>query len=45
MIYDSQQFVRTSFSNEAKIESIVQRYAERLFGSSIIYLPRLRSPR
>jgi hypothetical protein len=42
LINDSEQYVRTAFSNEAEIESVVQKYAERLFGSSIIYLPQKR---
>src|SRR5215208_7286495 len=42
LINDSQQFIKTSFSSEAEIESVVQRYAERLFGSSIIYLPQTK---
>jgi hypothetical protein len=42
LINDSQQFVKTSFDNEAEIERVVQKYAEQLFGSSIIYLPQTR---
>ncbi len=42
LINDSQQFIRTPFDNEAEIEGIVQKYAEYLFGSSIIYLPQKR---
>src|SRR5215212_5644500 len=42
LINDSQQFIKTDFSSEAEIESVVQRYAERLFGSSIIYLPQTK---
>jgi hypothetical protein len=43
LINDSQQFVRTHFDSEAEIESGVQKYAEQLFDSSIIYLPQTRS--
>jgi hypothetical protein len=42
LINDSQQFVKTTFDNEAEIERVVQKYAEQLFGSSIIYLPQTR---
>src|SRR5215212_8763704 len=42
LINDSQQFVKTSFDSEAEIERVVQKYAEQLFGSSIIYLPQAR---
>lgn len=42
LINDLQQFVKTSFDNEAEIERVVQKYAEQLFGSSIIYLPQAR---
>jgi hypothetical protein len=42
LINDSQQFVKTSFDNEAEIERVVQKFAEQLFGSSIIYLPQTR---
>ena len=38
LINDSQQFQKTPFVNEAEIEAVVQKYAEYLFGSSIIYL-------
>ncbi len=42
LINDSQQFQKTPFVNEAEIESVVQKYAEYLFGSSIIYLPQTK---
>ena len=42
LINDSQQFIRTPFDNEAEIEKVVQKYAEYLFGSSIIYLPQTK---
>jgi hypothetical protein len=42
LINDSQQFIRTHFDSEAEIENVVQKYAERLFGSSIIYLPQTK---
>ena len=42
LVNSTEQFVRTSFVNEAEIESIVQQYAEQLFGSSIVYLPQAR---
>jgi hypothetical protein len=42
LINDTQQFIKTQFDSEAEIESVVQKYAERLFGSSIIYLPQTK---
>ena len=42
LINDDEQYVRASFTNEAEIEGVVQRFAEQLFGSSIIYLPQAR---
>ena len=42
LINETDQFIRTPFANEAEIEGVVQRYAEQLFGSSIIYLPQTR---
>jgi hypothetical protein len=42
LINDSQQFQKTPFVNEAEIESVVQKYAEYLFGSSIIYLSQTK---
>ncbi|CAN5799781.1 hypothetical protein BH23GEM6_BH23GEM6_15410 [soil metagenome] len=42
LINDTEQFVRVPFTNEAEIEGVVQRYAEQLFGSGIIYLPQMR---
>jgi hypothetical protein len=42
LINDSQQFIRMPFDSEAEIEGVVQKYAERLFGSSIIYLPQTK---
>ena len=42
LINETDQFIRTPFTNEAEIENVVQRYADQLFGSSIIYLPQTR---
>jgi hypothetical protein len=42
LINDSDQYRRASFLNEAEIEGVVQRYAEQLFGSSILYLSQRR---
>lgn len=42
LINDSQQFQKASFENEAEIEGVVQKYAEYLFGSSIIYLSQTK---
>ncbi len=42
LINDSQQFIKTPFDNEAEIEGVVQKYADYLFGSSIIYLPQTK---
>jgi hypothetical protein len=42
LINDTQLFIKTQFDSEAEIESVVQKYAERLFGSSIIYLPQTK---
>jgi len=32
LINDSQRFVKTTFDSEAEIESVLQEYAEQLFG-------------
>lgn len=42
LINDQEQYVRASFVNESEIEGVVQRFADQLFGSSIIYLPQAR---
>ena len=42
LINDSQQFVRTHFDSEAEIESVVQKYAEQPFDSSIIYISQTK---
>lgn len=42
LISDNEQYVRGPFENEAEIEGVVQRFAEQLFGASIIYLPQTR---
>ncbi len=36
------QYVRASFESEAEIEQVVHDYAELLFGSASIYLPKTR---
>jgi hypothetical protein len=38
----SEQYIRTSFVDEAEIEGVVQQFAEQLFGSSIVYLSQAR---
>jgi len=38
LISDGVRYERTSFENEAELEAVVERYAEYLFGSSIVYL-------
>lgn len=40
LVGKSAQYVRASFENEAEIERVVQDYAELLFGSASIYLPK-----
>src|SRR5262245_3539539 len=42
LINDDEQFIRAQFDNEAEIDLVVQRYAEQLFGSSCIYLPKTK---
>ncbi|MDT5120936.1 MAG: hypothetical protein QOC96_418 [Acidobacteriota bacterium] len=42
LVNDTQQLIKTNFDSEAEIELVVQKYAEQLFGSSIIYLPQAR---
>src|SRR5258708_11102873 len=38
---DDAIYLEAPFENEPEIENIVQKYADRLFGSNIIYLPKL----
>ena len=42
LINKAKQYARAPFRDEAEIEGVVQRFAEQLFGSSIIYLPQAR---
>jgi hypothetical protein len=42
LINDQEQFIKAQFDNEAEIDGVVQRYAEQLFGSSSIYLPKTK---
>jgi hypothetical protein len=42
IVSDQKFYIKTSFANEEEIESVVQRYAEQLFGSNIIYLPKTK---
>lgn len=42
LINNSKQYARAPFRDEAEIEGVVQRFAEQLFGSGIIYLPQAR---
>jgi Restriction Enzyme Adenine Methylase Associated len=42
LINDTETYRRASFVNEAEIENVVQKYADRLFGSSILYLSQTR---
>ena len=42
LVNGQRQYARGSFRDEAEIEDVVQRFAEQLFGSAIIYLPQAR---
>ena len=42
LISQSRQYTRAPFRDEAEIEGVVQRFAEQLFGSGIIYLSQAR---
>lgn len=42
LIGESEVYYRATFATEAEIEAVVQRYADRLFGSSILYLSQTR---
>lgn len=42
LIGDNDTYNRTPFRNEAEIETVVQKYAEYLFGSRIVYLPKAK---
>jgi hypothetical protein len=42
LINDSEQYRRTPFMNEAEIEGVVQKHADLLFGSNILYLSQTR---
>src|SRR5262249_48592049 len=42
LINDQEIFIKAQFDNEAEIDLVVQKYAEQLFGSSSIYLPKTR---
>jgi hypothetical protein len=42
LVGSGSQYVRASFENEAEIEQVVHDYAELLFGSASIYLPKTR---
>jgi hypothetical protein len=42
LINESEQYRRAPFLNEAEIETVVQKYADQLFGSNILYLSQTR---
>jgi hypothetical protein len=42
LINDSEVYYRSTFDNEMEIETVVQKYAEQLFGPNSIYLPQAR---
>ncbi len=40
IVNGSDKYFRTPFSDENEIENVVKDYAEYLFGSSILFLPK-----
>ena len=38
----SEKYFRTPFVDEAEIEKVLRDYAEYLFGSSILFVPKLK---
>lgn len=42
LINDLNQYVKSNFESETEIEHVVQKYAEQLFGSSILYLSQTK---
>ncbi len=40
IVHDSDKYFRAPFTNECEIEKVVKDYAEYLFGSSILFLPK-----
>ncbi len=40
IVSGTQRYFRTQFENEAEIEKVVKDYAEYLFGSSILFIPK-----
>jgi hypothetical protein len=42
LVCQAEQYVRTHFASEAELEDVVRRYAQQLFGNSILYLPQTR---
>jgi hypothetical protein len=40
IVHGSDKYFRTPFSDENEIENVVKEYAEYLFGSSILFLPK-----
>jgi hypothetical protein len=40
IVHGSDKYFRAPFSDEREIEKVVKDYAEYLFGSSIIFLPK-----
>ncbi len=42
LVWENETFTREPFASEAEIKAVVQRYADRLFGSHIIYLPKAK---
>lgn len=42
LISDLEQYVKSHFDSETEIEQVVQKYAEQLFGSGILYLSQTK---
>jgi hypothetical protein len=42
LVSQVEKYERVAFADEAEIEKVVQMYAEELFGSNILYLPKAR---
>ncbi len=40
IVHGSDKYFRAPFSDESEIEKVVKDYAEYLFGSSILFLPK-----
>ncbi len=42
LLNNKEQYIKTSFTNEVELESVVEKYSEHLFGSGIIFLPKTK---